>query len=223
MLVDPIDPTLVAILEPYCQDYIGKFSASQAPTSTVQTTFEKRPFVTLTYAQSLDSRISAKPGVQTKILGPQTKAMTHYIRSKHDAILVGAGTVRADNHKLNCRYPSGKSPIPVILDPRALWDYERSQLRQIHELGAGLAPLIIVDNSTNVGNTQLLEEHGGMFVRVAFHGWTNDAVWASLLEALLLEGIVSIIIECAAKLITALLMSPPYVPIILITLSSAFL
>lgn len=62
------------------------------------------PFVTLTYATSLDSRISAAPGVQTIISHPETKTMTHYLRYHHDAILVGVGTVLADDPGLNCRW-----------------------------------------------------------------------------------------------------------------------
>ncbi|EGX91178.1 riboflavin biosynthesis protein Rib7 [Cordyceps militaris CM01] len=49
-------------------------------------------WVTLTYAQSLDSSLSLAPGVRTRLSGPESKAMTHYLRSRHDAILRrGAG------------------------------------------------------------------------------------------------------------------------------------
>jgi 2,5-diamino-6-(ribosylamino)-4(3H)-pyrimidinone 5'-phosphate reductase len=61
------------------------------------------PHVTLTYAQSLDGAIAAAPGVQTALSGPESKAMTHYLRSQHDGILVGIGTAMADDPSLNCR------------------------------------------------------------------------------------------------------------------------
>ncbi|KAI0171870.1 dihydrofolate reductase [Hypoxylon sp. FL1284] len=61
------------------------------------------PFVTLTYATSLDSALSLGPGVRTALSGPESKAMTHYLRSRHDAICVGAGTAVADDPGLNCR------------------------------------------------------------------------------------------------------------------------
>lgn len=60
-------------------------------------------FVTLTFATSLDSSLSIAPGTRTVLSGPQSKAMTHYLRSKHDAILIGVGTAVADNPGLNCR------------------------------------------------------------------------------------------------------------------------
>lgn len=69
------------------------------------------PFVTLTYATSLDSRISAAPGVQTIISHPETKTMTHYIRYHHDAILVGVGTVLADDPGLNCRWTPASDEV----------------------------------------------------------------------------------------------------------------
>lgn len=81
-------------------------------------------FTTLTYAASLDSRISLGPGLRTTLSGPESKTMTHYLRSHHDAILVGAGTFVADNPGLNCQYPPADtknalecSPLPVVLDP----------------------------------------------------------------------------------------------------------
>ncbi|KAI1105867.1 dihydrofolate reductase [Jackrogersella minutella] len=64
------------------------------------------PFVTLTFATSLDSALSLGPGIRTTLSGPQSKAMTHYLRSRHDAICVGVGTAIADNPGLNSRLAS---------------------------------------------------------------------------------------------------------------------
>ncbi|KAI0888932.1 dihydrofolate reductase [Annulohypoxylon maeteangense] len=61
------------------------------------------PFVTLTFATSLDSALSLGPGIRTVLSGPQSKAMTHYLRSRHDAICVGVGTAIADDPGLNSR------------------------------------------------------------------------------------------------------------------------
>lgn len=78
-----------------------------------------RPFITLTYAQSLDGSITHRrdaPGLA--ISGPQTKAMTHWLRTRHDAILVGVGTLLADDPKLTVTHAQGDAPRPVILDSR---------------------------------------------------------------------------------------------------------
>ena len=56
--------------------------------------------------------------------------MTHYIRSKHDGIMVGIGTVLADDPKLNCRFEAENgnisTPRPIILDPTGKWAYPES-------------------------------------------------------------------------------------------------
>ncbi len=75
-----------------------------------------RPLVTLAYAQSLDGSIAAQPGQPLALSGPDSLAMTHGLRARHDAILVGIGTVLADNPRLTVRLADGPNPQPVILD-----------------------------------------------------------------------------------------------------------
>lgn len=65
------------------------------------------PFVTLTYAQSIDGSIAAVRGVPTLLSGRASLQMTHTLRTLHDAILVGVGTVVADNPSLNARFAEG--------------------------------------------------------------------------------------------------------------------
>lgn len=59
-----------------------------------------RPFITLTFAQSLDGKI-AKQGQQILISGKESMAMTHRLRILHDGILVGIGTALVDDPQLN--------------------------------------------------------------------------------------------------------------------------
>jgi GTP cyclohydrolase II len=75
-----------------------------------------RPLVTLSYAQSLDGSLALKRGAPMAISSPETQRLTHQIRSQHDAILVGVGTVLADDPRLNVRLASGRDPQPVVLD-----------------------------------------------------------------------------------------------------------
>ncbi len=77
-----------------------------------------RPLVTLSYAQSLDGSIAARRGQPIQLSGPESMAMTHSLRAAHDAILVGIGTVLADNPRLNVRLVTGNDPQPVVLDSR---------------------------------------------------------------------------------------------------------
>ncbi|MCS7038208.1 MAG: RibD family protein [Anaerolineae bacterium] len=91
-----------------------------------------RPFVTLSYAQSLDGSIALVPGVHLDLSSPPALAFTHRLRSAHDAILVGIGTVLADNPRLTVRLWPGPQPQPVVLDSHlrlpddaALWQHPR--------------------------------------------------------------------------------------------------
>ncbi|MFP3853906.1 MAG: RibD family protein [Anaerolineales bacterium] len=75
-----------------------------------------RPFVTLTYAQSLDGSIAAHANQRLLLSGQESLMMTHRLRALHDGIMVGVGTVLADNPQLTVRLVEGENPRPVVLD-----------------------------------------------------------------------------------------------------------
>jgi len=75
-----------------------------------------RPWVTVKAAITLDGRIADATGASQWITGEQARAMGHQMRNEHDAVMVGAGTLRADNPSLNTRLEGGRNAIPVVLD-----------------------------------------------------------------------------------------------------------
>ncbi len=77
-----------------------------------------RPHLTLTFAQALDGSISVKPGVKTTLSGDASLTMTHKLRTLHDGILVGIGTVLADDPQLTARGSEGSDPQAIIVDSR---------------------------------------------------------------------------------------------------------
>jgi diaminohydroxyphosphoribosylaminopyrimidine deaminase/5-amino-6-(5-phosphoribosylamino)uracil reductase len=81
---------------------------------------KKRPYVVLKLALSADAKIAEAPGHRTAITGPEVKARTHLVRAQADAILVGLGTVLADDPDLTVRLPGLEacSPIRVVADPK---------------------------------------------------------------------------------------------------------
>ncbi len=75
----------------------------------------RRPFVTLKLASTLDGRSAAPDKSSQWITDPAARADTHRLRAEHDAIVVGAGTVRADNPTLTVRHVEGPDPRRFVL------------------------------------------------------------------------------------------------------------
>jgi diaminohydroxyphosphoribosylaminopyrimidine deaminase/5-amino-6-(5-phosphoribosylamino)uracil reductase len=83
-----------------------------------------RPHVTVKWAQSLDGRAAASDGTSQWITGPESRADVHRRRADSDAIVVGTGTVLADDPALTARLPDGtlydRQPLPVVLGDRGV-------------------------------------------------------------------------------------------------------
>ncbi len=73
------------------------------------------PEVTLKVATSLDGSLATASGESQWITGELARAHAHDLRATHDAILVGAGTQRADDPRLTCRTLPDRDPVPVIV------------------------------------------------------------------------------------------------------------
>lgn len=185
------------------------------------------PFTTVTFATSLDSQLALSPGAPTALSGPQSKAMTHYLRSRHDAILIGVGTAVADNPSLNCRIEGvggyggeglDGQPRPIIIDPTARWDFtENHKIFQLAKEGKGRAPYIITGLATPpAAKKAILESSGGKFIKLDFT--TTDIgehklKWTDVLKALSTEGLRSVMIEGGGAVINSLLL-PEYFSLI---------
>ncbi|EDO00264.1 hypothetical protein SS1G_14134 [Sclerotinia sclerotiorum 1980 UF-70] len=176
------------------------------------------PYATLTYATSMDSQITILPGIGSPISGPDSKAMTHYLRSKHDAILIGVNTAIADNPSLNCRlegvggYGGGDTlkgqPRPVIIDPKGRWEFgKESKIFGLVKDGKGKAPWIITAQQESKISSQkrnLLDAAGGKFLFVTTDE-TGKFSWCDILRALRDEDIESLMIEGGAGIINDML------------------
>ena len=123
-----------------------------------------RPYVVLKSAASLDGRTAAPDGTSQWITGPAARADAHALRAESDSILVGAGTVRADDPALTVRdapAPRG-DPLRVVLGAAPA----DARVHPCLERHGALGP--ILDELGALGHLQLLVE-GGATVAHAFH------------------------------------------------------
>ncbi|MGB4779312.1 RibD family protein, partial [Microbacterium sp.] len=105
-----------------------------------------RPHVTVKWAQSLDGRAAAADGTSQWITGTEARADVHRRRSEADAIVVGTGTLLADDPALTARRPDGSlyehQPMPVVLGQRCIPDdaaVRRHPRAVLHRDGENLA------------------------------------------------------------------------------------
>jgi diaminohydroxyphosphoribosylaminopyrimidine deaminase/5-amino-6-(5-phosphoribosylamino)uracil reductase len=125
-----------------------------------------RPLVVLKLAATLDGRTAAPDGSSQWITGEQARYDAHRLRADSDAVLVGAGTVRADDPSLTVRLPAGEAdgiePRRLVLGTAAA----DARIQPVEELSGDLGD--ILDTLGTQGVLQLLVE-GGASVAHAFH------------------------------------------------------
>lgn len=143
-----------------------------------------RPFIRTKYAMTLDGRIATHTGDSKWITGEAARLDVHRIRHEVDGILVGIGTVLADNPSLTTRLPEGygKNPIRIVLD---------TQLRtplDAHVVNDEAPTIIIVGEAVTATQQAPFIEKGVTFI-------TRRKTLHETLEALYEAGITDILVE----------------------------
>ncbi len=161
----------------------------------------QRPYVILKLAVSSDDKIGL-PGKPVAITGEQARSRVHLLRAQCDAILVGIGTVLADNPDLTCRLPgmTTQSPVRVVLD-RALRISGDSKL--VHSARA--TPVwLMTSEISEAAAAMKLGAAGADIIRLP----TSDAPGldiAAVLHALNDRGITRLMVEGGARVAEAFL------------------
>ena len=179
-----------------------------------------RPFVTVKFAQTLDGRIATSTGDSRWISSPASRRFVHKLRSEHEAILVGIGTVLADNPQLTVRLIEGRDPRRVIVDSRlripldsvvlsdasatptivaAAAAASRTRAARIRNLGAEIIQIPDNQNGSGIDLTRLLEELGARGIKSVLVEGGNRII-TSLLAARTVDRVVAIV---APKIIGA--------------------
>lgn len=150
-----------------------------------------RPWVTVKAAITLDGRIADADGASQWITGPKAREAGHGLRNGHDAVLVGSGTLQADDPSLNTRLDGGRDALPVLLDTELRCPEDAKVLK------AGRRPVIFC--AEHAPERSLSAD----VVRVshADSGLDLEAVLAHLMG----RGVHSVLVEGGGTLIRSLL------------------
>ena len=175
-----------------------------------------RPLISLSYAQSLDGSLSDQPGRPFALSGPQSLHLTHHLRSLHDAILVGVGTILSDNPRLTVRLTGGNHPRPIVLDSHLRTPVDARLLQS-----AELKPWIFTTEAASHEHRVALQTAGAEIITLP----ADEYGKISLPDLLACSGerrIASLMVEGGARVIQAFL-KQQLVDQVIITLAPLFL
>jgi diaminohydroxyphosphoribosylaminopyrimidine deaminase/5-amino-6-(5-phosphoribosylamino)uracil reductase len=150
------------------------------------------PFVTLKLAATLDGKIATVNQDSHWISGPQSRALVHRWRNEMDAVLVGAGTARADDPQLTCRIAGGRNPYRIVLDGRLRLPLSARLFRQKDPGKTIIATTV----KAPIEKLRAIEALGAQVWRLPAR--ENQLAWKPLLKKLAAHGIVSLLIEGGA-------------------------
>ena len=162
----------------------------------------RRPLVTLKAAASLDGFIAPGAGARPRrrrapvwLTGPEARQVAHELRAAHDAIVVGSGTVLADDPRLTVRLPRGASgaksvPTRVVLDGRLRTPADA------RVLGRGAATIIFTRRGVSTARVRALRAAGAEVVELA--PVRGRLPVAAVLRALAARDIQSVLVEGGA-------------------------
>jgi len=170
--------------------------AAQINRGFIKRIIEGRPWVTLKAAMTLDGRIADESGWSKWISNEWSRKRAHILRTEHDAVLVGIGTVATDDPKLTVREVSGYSPRVVLLDP----SLKVSPGANIFRYGK---PLVIASSGADSRKVRVLENVGaGVILLPSENGRPG---LSDVLTRLGAEGINDLLVEGGSKVMGSFL------------------
>jgi len=161
----------------------------------------RRPSLTLSYAQSLDGSIATHDQRALPLSSAEALEVTHQLRAAHEAVLVGIGTVLADNPRLTVRLDlaqAGQQPQPVVLDTHLRLPLDCALLQHPRP------PILATTGGANRQRRQELEAAGARVLDLPSNP-EGLVDMAALMDRLGQLGIGSLMAEGGARVITALL------------------
>lgn len=152
----------------------------------------RRPLITLKWAQSADGFMAGKDGAPVRFSTPLTSTLVHKLRSEHDVILTTAATVNADNPLLDCRlWKSGRAPRIAVADRRGTVNPAARIFTH-----AAMEPIVYTESDATVKGAET----------VRLHPCNPEAILADLMK----RGYNSVLVEAGPTFLTSLIDSGLY-------------
>jgi diaminohydroxyphosphoribosylaminopyrimidine deaminase/5-amino-6-(5-phosphoribosylamino)uracil reductase len=136
-----------------------------------------RPYVTLKWAESADGKVAGHEGMRRQITGPAATQQVHELRARCDAVLVGMGTVLADDPMLTARDVAEKRPIErIVIDRRLRLPLDSKLARTANDV-----PTVVITSLH--ASAEEFEELMALGVRVAWPAEKDEDFLAAALDA----------------------------------------
>jgi 5-amino-6-(5-phosphoribosylamino)uracil reductase/diaminohydroxyphosphoribosylaminopyrimidine deaminase/5-amino-6-(5-phosphoribosylamino)uracil reductase len=157
-----------------------------------------RPFVTVHLAQSLDGRVALE-GSRTPLSTLEGRTCAHAARAAHDAVLVGASTVRIDDPRLTVRDAPGEHPLRVVLASTLALP------RRAHVLANDGRALVIGAEGRALDDERSVLESAGVAVAVVPREPDGRVAIDGALAVLAERGVERLLVEGGSKVVTSFL------------------
>lgn len=158
------------------------------------------PFVTVKLAQSLDGRIATSTGDSQWISSPSSLKLAHRLRREHDAIMVGIGTVLADDPRLTVRLVKGRDPLRIIVDSRLRLPAGARMLTE----GTPNHTLVATTEMADSNRANEIERLGAEVLLLPMTANRSQVDLRALLQEIGRRGMGSVLVEGGSGIVTSL-------------------
>jgi diaminohydroxyphosphoribosylaminopyrimidine deaminase/5-amino-6-(5-phosphoribosylamino)uracil reductase len=162
--------------------------------------FKKIPYVTLKFAQTLDAHIADHNGNAKWITSIDSRRYVHNLRSKYDAVLIGAGTAYKDNPSLTVRLVDGRNPKRILIDSNLSLKFDLNLFKKNTDKG-----LIVLTSEKSRQKQRKLKSFALLGIKVVFI--KEESIGRLDLKIALKElgklNIASLLVEGGSKIFTS--------------------
>ncbi len=149
----------------------------------------RRPFVVMKTAMTMDGKIATPSGHSQWISGEESRAHVQELRATYAGVMVGIGTVLADDPSLTCRIPGAPAPTRIVVDPRA-------ETPPSAKLFADSSPVLLaIAPGADPTRRRALEAQGAELLEVPLAANGRHLDLTALMDALGARGLSSLLLE----------------------------